>query len=364
MKIRLRSICASVFLMAMASHAAPPKKDHQQIEQNTRLQIFLDNANFGPGKIDGQQGEFTQKALAFYRQAKDLPTVAPAKPKAPVDTTGLDLSGVEPVFTTYTITADDLANVGELPSGPEAQAKVKRLPYANVAEGIAEKFHCDLKFLKELNPKNTEKLKVGDQVTVPNVKPFELSEVKSLQPGSEAKAVTANELGEDKDSGPTKTEAPKEGDTAKLSLHVSVKDEMLEVLADNKVVAAFPVTVGSQQTVSPIGNWTIKAVAKLPNFRYDPLMLQKGERGSSFHMLPPGPNNPVGVVWIALNKKGIGIHGTNDPDSIGRSASHGCIRLANWDIVKLAAIVKAGVPVTVDDVSGISSAPAAAAAKR
>ena len=78
------------------------------------------------------------------------------------------------------------------------------------------------------------------------------------------------------------------------------------------------------------------------------LMLQKGERGSNFHLLPPGPNNPVGVIWIALNKKGIGIHGTNDPDSIGRNASHGCIRLANWDIVKLAEMVKAGVSVTVE----------------
>ena len=365
MKLDLHLVFAAALLIAMAGHAAPPKKDHQQMEQNTRLQIFLDNANFGPGKIDGQQGEFTKKALALYRQAKDLPGGAPAnsKSKAPADTTGVDLSSIEPVFTTYTVTAEDVANVGELPSGPAAQAKVKRLPYATVAEGVAEKFHCDLKFFKELNHGKAEKLKAGDQVTVPNVKPFEIGEVKSLQPGSEAKAVIANELGEDKDSGPTKTEASKEGDTAKLSLHVGVKDEMLTVLADDKIVAAFPVTVGSQQTASPIGKWTVKAVAKFPNFRYDPLMLQKGERGSSFHLLPPGPNNPVGVIWIALNKKGIGIHGTNDPDSIGRNASHGCIRLANWDIVKLAEMVKAGVTVTVDDASVTPPAPAAAAAK-
>jgi len=123
------------------------------------------------------------------------------------------------------------------------------------------------------------------------------------------------------------------------------------VMADGKIAAAFPVTVGSKQTVSPIGHWTVKAIAKLPTFRYDPLMLNKGERGSDFHLLPPGPNNPVGVMWIALNKKGIGIHGTNDPDSIGRSASHGCIRLANWDVVKLAEMVKPGVAVTVDDTS-------------
>lgn len=361
MKAYLHAVFGAALCVAMNAYAAKPKPDQKQIEQNTRLQVFLDNANFGPGKIDGQQGDFTKKALTLYRQAKGLPEpTAPANPKAPIDTTGLDLSSVEPVFTTYTITADDLANVGELPSGPAAEAKVKRLPYATVAEGVAEKFHCDLKFFKELNPKKTEKLKVGDQVTVPNVKPFDLSAVKSIQPGSEEKAVIANELGEEKDAAPPADEKPgKPNDEAKLTLHVGVKDDMLEVLTDGKVAAAFPVTVGSHQTASPIGNWTVKAIAKMPTFRYDPLMLKKGERSSNAHLLPPGPNNPVGVMWIALNKKGIGIHGTDDPDSIGRNASHGCIRLANWDVVKLAAMVKPGVAVTVDDNSPLQAAGAA-----
>jgi lipoprotein-anchoring transpeptidase ErfK/SrfK len=196
-------------------------------------------------------------------------------------------------------------------------------------------------------------------VTVPNVKPFDLNAVKSIQPGAEEKAVIANELGEDTAApGDDKTDKP--GDEGKLSLHVGVKDEMLEVLIDGKVAAAFPVTVGSQQTASPIGNWTVKAIAKMPNFRYDPLMLNKGERSSHAHLLPPGPNNPVGVLWIALNKKGIGIHGTEDPDSIGRNASHGCIRLANWDVVKLAALVKPGVPVTVDNNSPLGATDGAA----
>lgn len=357
MKAYLHAVLGAALCVAINVHAATPKPTHQQIEQNTRLQIFLDNANFGPGKIDGQQGDFTKKALTLYRQAKGLPEpTPPANPKAPLDTTGLDLSGVEPVFTTYTVTADDLANVGKLPSGPVAQAKVKRLPYATVAEGVAEKFHCDLKFFKELNPKKAEKLKAGDQVTVPNVKPFELSAVKSIKPGSEEKAVIANELGEESAAPAGDEKTDKKEEDSKLSLHVGVKDEMLEVLADGKVAAAFPVTVGSQQTASPIGNWTVKAIAKMPTFRYDPLMLKKGERSSDAHLLPPGPNNPVGVMWIALNKKGIGIHGTEDPDSIGRNASHGCIRLANWDIVKLAEMVKPGVPVTVDDSSPLPAA--------
>jgi lipoprotein-anchoring transpeptidase ErfK/SrfK len=94
--------------------------------------------------------------------------------------------------------------------------------------------------------------------------------------------------------------------------------------------------------MSPIGEWKVRGISKLPTFRYDKEMLEHGERSGNFHMLPPGPRNPVGVMWIALNKKGIGIHGTNDPGSIGRAASHGCIRLANWDVVRLATKIKTG----------------------
>jgi lipoprotein-anchoring transpeptidase ErfK/SrfK len=354
MKAHFLVVFGLALLMAAAGIAATPKPSREQMEQNTRLQIFLDNANFGPGKIDGQQGDFTKKALALYRQAKGLDAATPANPKASLDTSSLDLSSIEPVFTTYSVTAEDVANVGQLPSDPAAQAKAKRLPYATVAEAVAEKFHCGLNFFKELNAKKTEKLKAGDQVTVPNVKPFEVSAVKGVQPGSEAKAVIANELGEENAKGGDVT-PKKSGDEAGISIHVGAKDGMLEVLAEGKMVAAFPVTVGSQQTASPMGQWIVKSITKLPTFRYDPLMLKKGERGSNAHLLPPGPRNPVGVIWIALNKKGVGIHGTNTPDAIGRNASHGCIRLANWDIVKLAEMVKPGVPVAVDATSPLNS---------
>ena len=122
---------------------------------------------------------------------------------------------------------------------------------------------------------------------------------------------------------------------------------MLSVFEGGKLIAAYPVTIGSERTESPVGDWKVRGVAKMPNFRYDKAMLNKGERSGDFHLLPPGPNNPVGVIWIQLSKKGIGLHGTSDPDAIGRSASHGCVRLANWDIVRLAGKVKAGVPVSI-----------------
>jgi len=121
----------------------------------------------------------------------------------------------------------------------------------------------------------------------------------------------------------------------------------LGVFEGEKMIAAYPVTIGSAKTQSPIGEWKVRGLAKMPNFRYDKQMLNQGERSKDFHLLPPGPNNPVGVMWIALNKKGIGLHGTAEPDTIGRAASHGCVRLANWDIVRLAGLVKGGVPVSI-----------------
>jgi lipoprotein-anchoring transpeptidase ErfK/SrfK len=344
-------ICLGMIAVSGTNGHSESKRDRRQIEEATRVQIFLDNSNFGPGKIDGKDGEFTRKAITLFKRSQGQADSVAQNSETPIDTTGLDLASVDPVFTTYVVTKGDIENVGELPSDVAAQAKLKWLPYRSVAEAVAEKFHCDITFLKELNPTITEKLKEGDQVTVPNVKPFELSAVRALEPGSDAAGIVANELGEQDEKGQSQTgEAAEEvkEKTPPFSLHISTKEEILEVHDGGKLVAAFPVTVGSQDTASPIGHWTVKAIAKLPNFRYDLKMLNEGERGSSFYMLPPGPNNPAGVIWIALNKKGIGIHGASDPDSIGRSASHGCIRLANWDVAKLAGMVKPGGSVVVE----------------
>ena len=131
------------------------------------------------------------------------------------------------------------------------------------------------------------------------------------------------------------------------SVNIDTTTNMLSVFDADKLVAAYPVSIGSAQTASPIGDWKVKGIAKLPRFRYDKAMLNHGERSGDFHMLPPGPNSPVGVMWIALNKKGIGLHGTNEPDTIGHAVSHGCVRLTNWDVVRLAQKIKASVPVTI-----------------
>lgn len=332
--------------------AREPTRDKAEIEAATRLQIFLDRANFGPGKIDGHYGEFTWQALALYRESQgEQPQTSPAQDRkrsdvAP-DVTGLDLAGVDPVFVSYTVTEADLQNVGPLPSDVPGKAKLKFLPYRSAADAIAEKFHCDVKLLEKLNPGKIKTLKPGDQILVPNVEPFELASVKDIKPGSEVAAQAANEAEEEPDAqtknAEENTETQKsEAASAPVAVKVDTKTNMLGVFEGDKITAAYPVTVGSAQTESPIGEWKVRRITKMPTFRYDKEMLQHGQRSGNFHLLPPGPRNPVGVMWIALNKKGIAIHGTNDPDSIGRASSHGCIRLANWDVVRLATKIKTG----------------------
>jgi lipoprotein-anchoring transpeptidase ErfK/SrfK len=365
--LRRRSHCVSVlFRFAIIAilissgilPAAARKKPRTQtpnkanIEAATRLQIFLDRANFSPGKLDGTYNELTWKALAFYRQSRgEQPQPPPQQGKIKLnvapDVTGVDLDSVGPVFVPYTVTDADLTSVGPLPSAIAAQAKLKFLPYHDAADAIAEKFHSDVHFLERLNPGKMKTIKAGDQLKVPNVEPFELGSVKEIKPGSEINAQPANEVeyqpqpqseNADNSNHPKKDEAP----SAPVVIKIDTKINMLGIFQGEKLIAAYPVTIGSAHTASPIGEWKVRGIAKMPTFRYDKEMLQHGRRSGNFHLLPPGPRNPVGVMWIALNKKGIGIHGTNDPGSIGRAASHGCIRLANWDIVRLATKIKKG----------------------
>ena len=331
-------------------HSPPPvvhKRSNAEIEAATKLQVFLDRANFSPGKLDGHYNDFTLKALTVYRQSRGEPVASrPSTPDTAPDLNGIHMGSVGPVFIQYTVTETDLQNVGPVPNAVREKAKLKTLLYRDAGEEIAEKFHCDERFLGELNPgKNGGALKPGDQVRVPNVEPFELDAVKDLKPGSEIAPEVANDIADEPEQKPAPNSEP--AVAAKTSVKVDVKTNMLGVFDGDKIIAAYPVTVGSKQTATPIGEWKVRGVAKLPTFRYDERMLKHGERSKNFHILPPGPNNPVGVVWIALNKRGIGVHGTDDPNTIGQAVSHGSIRLANWDVVRLAGRVKPGVPVSV-----------------
>jgi lipoprotein-anchoring transpeptidase ErfK/SrfK len=337
--------------------ATEKTRSKADVEAATRLQIFLDRANFSPGKLDGHYGDFTWKALALYRvslgeQPQQPPSQGKSKTNFAPDITGLDLAGVGPVFVPYSASEADIQSVGPSPSSVSEQAKLKFLPYHDVAEAIAEKFHSDVHFLEQLNPGKMKTLKAGDQLSVPNVEPFELASVKDIKPGSDVPSQAANDVEDQPDAQGQDAHKNQESKTDRsaalpVAVKIDAKTNMLEVHEGDKLIAAYPVTIGSAHTASPVGEWKVSRITKMPTFRWDKEMLQHGKRSGNFHLLPRGPNNPVGVIWIALNKKGIGIHGTNDPDSIGRSASHGCVRLANWDVVRLATKIKSGDAVSI-----------------
>ncbi|CAN5271975.1 L,D-transpeptidase family protein [soil metagenome] len=363
----LALLCLSPAL-AQDSPTAPEtdKMSSEEREKWTALQIFLDDAGFHPGKIDGRWGSFTARALERHQRAegKSDATFGDEKPEdLPVDT-----DSVSPVFTTYTITEEDVDFIGSLPDEPVDQAKEERMPYTSLAELAAEKFHTDLDYFRELNEGvDIDALKTGDSVTVPNVgSVFSLADVKPEDgndedaEGDEGSAEGAEESGEDAEGSAEgaagdeeageDAEGSAEGDEDKdLRIEISTTEKVLEVYAGDALAATYPVTPGSETLPAPKGEWEVTSVTWMPTFRWDKQMLEKGERSEEAHILPPGPNSPVGIVWIAIDKDGIGIHGTAAPDDIGRTSSHGCIRLSNWDAWDLGNRVAAGTPVIIRD---------------
>lgn len=278
-----------------------------------RLQVWLDRQGFGPGKIDGKGGEFTSKALTFLKAAH---------PEAGMDLPPADFT--ELTYTEHVVSDASLQHVGNLPPTPEEQSQQKSLPYPTLLELIAERYHADTDLLAALNPgKDLTALQPGDRIKVPNVVPFEIEKVRK----EERRKPSAKS--------PTR------------SVEVTVDERMLRVREQDKVIAAFPLTAGSDHLPAPPGEWKVESIVTLPFFRRDEQLLKEGTRGEEALTLPPGPRNPVGVVWMALNKDGIGIHGTDNPWTIGRSVSHGCIRLANWDVLKLSVLLQPGTAVSI-----------------
>jgi len=307
------SVSASASPVAETPHAQPVGSQ----ELVTRLQIFLDQQNFGPGIIDGRWGEFTGKALVHYARAHGLKVTPDIYNELPLDT-------VYPIYVNYTITPADVKTVGPLPTKPAEQAKLQRLPYPDLTTFLEERYHSSPDFLRKLNKHiNFDNLKAGDVVLVPNVAPFKLEDVKEHK-------------------------LPDHPEFSKRSIYVSVEDKMLDLYDGSSLIASFPITPGSKALPAPRGNWDIIGAYTMPEFRWDEAMLYHGKRSKNFYELPPGPRNPVGVLWCGLDKIGIGIHGTSYPETIGRATSHGCIRLANWDAIKFSTMITTGMPVKID----------------
>jgi len=340
--MKTRILATLVLALAAITHAASvtaPARDANQtlalpkapepIESILQLQIFLDGKLFGPGKVDGRPGEFTTKALKRYQTANSMP-------ETEIDAHALDLSAITPLFTEYTIRQEDLKFVGDVPSKPSLQSKKKYLPYDSLLEFLTERFHTSPELIEWLNqPKKMSTLKPGDVVKVPNVQePFM---IELLEPV------------------PSLPEIP-EFQTTRV-IRIDTREKLLGVYEGDKLLASLPITPGSGYLATPPGTWRIIGITQMPTFRWDAGVLNYGVRTSNAYNLPIGPNNPVGVMWIGLNKAGIGIHGTNSPQNIGRTSSHGCMRTANWDVVRLVKLITKGMTVIIEGPKAIPRPP-------
>ena len=294
-------------LATMFAQAPPtaPVAQGPQPPNALQLQVMLDRAGFSPGPIDGRGGANTNKALEAYQKAGNQGTPAG-----------------EPL-TTYAITPEDAAGpfVERIPTDMMEMAKLPALGYASLIEALAERFHTTPQFLQQLNP--GVQFAAGQQIQVPNVEPM----VIPLTPKEPAKEVKES-------AGPPKPDVVVS--VSKTTSAATVTD------ASGKVIFYAPVTTGSEHDPLPIGEWKVNGVQFNPTFRYNPDLFWDAEPTHSKATIPPGPNNPVGVVWIDLSKPHYGLHGTPEPAAIGRTQSHGCVRLTNWDALRLAALVKPG----------------------
>ncbi|MBX5011966.1 L,D-transpeptidase [Rhizobium lentis] len=269
------------------------------------LQVFLDRAGISPGVIDGHMGSNVTKGIYAYNQMTGS-NLDPNDTDAILEE--LRMNGGLPVVS-YTITPADAAGpfVAQIPEDYSQKALLPSLAYTSTTEMLAERFHMDEAFLKEMNP--------GADFSVPG------TVIKVVNPGE-----------------------PKSGEVARIIADKGRKQVFAYDGAGN-LLAAYPASIGSTDTPSPSGTVTVERVALNPGYTYNPkINFQQGANDKILN-IPPGPNGPVGTVWMALSKPTYGIHGTPDPSKIGRTQSHGCIRLTNWDATELAKMVKPGVTV-------------------
>lgn len=270
-----------------------------------KTQVLLDRAGISPGVVDGYKGGMSESALRAFERREGLPEdgILDAEVWAAL---GGDTAA--PIVSTYTITAEDHDRImGPLPDDYAEKAQLEWLGYTSVAERLAEDFHMDEDTLRAMN--SGSNFAIGSTITV-------------AQPAE-----------------------PVEGTVATIEI-VKATNRLIARAEDGSVISNYPVAIGSAQTPSPSGKHEVLAIAFEPNYTYNPdLNFQQGDNDEVL-IVPPGPNGPVGIVWIDLSKPTYGIHGTPEPASLFNAQSNGCVRMTNWDVMELAEMVSQGVEVT------------------
>jgi len=330
MSFRIARLAAAVAALAIFAAAAPPQHPVRPPRKKAAVkkppeppplpcgdyvafQVLLDRQGFSSGEIDGRPGTNFSRALAALQNARRIP----ASGQPDCDTWhALGGDHAEPPVTAYTITDDDVKGpfTAEIPRELVKQASLEALAYRSPLEMIAERFHASPALVKQLN--EGVSIAAGQQIRVPAVTPF-----LDVKPSADPLADEA-------------------------TIQVTRSESALRATrADGSIVFFAPVTTGSEHDPLPIGDWKVTSLQWHPVFHYNPDLFWDAKPRDSRADIKPGPNNPVGVVWISLTKEHYGLHGTPEPGNIGHTESHGCVRLTNWDAARLAAIVKAGTPV-------------------